>query len=85
MALKSQLPARTERIRCAGYGVPSREAALASTLQRATLIHEGRMAPYSNDGKLDALHLLRLPLPHDELLALGAATASPDDHPVVLR
>lgn len=44
VALKSQLPARTERIRCAGYGVPSREAALASTLQRATLIHEGRMA-----------------------------------------
>jgi hypothetical protein len=45
-------------------------------LQRATLIHEGRMTPYSNDGELDALHLLRLPLPHDELLALGAATAS---------
>jgi hypothetical protein len=34
------------------------------------------MAPYSVEGKLDALHLLRLPLPHDELLALGAATVS---------
>lgn len=76
VALKSQLPTRTERIRCAGYGVPNRDAALASTSRRATLIHEGRMAPYSKDGKLDALHLLCLPLPHDELLALGAATAS---------
>lgn len=76
VALRLQLPTRAERIRCAGYGVPNREAALASTSRRATLIHEGRMAPYSKDGKLDALHLLRLPLPHDELLALGAATAS---------
>lgn len=76
VALKSQLPARAERIRCAGYGVPTRQVALASSPQRATMIHEGRMAPYSKEGKLDALHLLRLPLPHDELLALGAATAS---------
>lgn len=70
-ALKSQLPQRGGRLRCAGYGVPRREQAMASTSTRATLIHEGRMAPYSADGKLDALHLLRLPLPHNELLALA--------------
>jgi hypothetical protein len=75
-ALRSQLPSRTERLRCAGYGVPRREQALASTSNRATLIHEGRMAPYSVTGKLDALHLLRLPFPHDELLALGDAPVS---------
>jgi hypothetical protein len=75
-ALKSQLPDKTERLRCAGYGVPRPERAFASTSSRATLIHEGRMAPYSTEGKLDALHLLRLPLPHDELLALGAAPVS---------
>lgn len=74
--LRAQLPHRNERLRCAGYGVPSRERALASSSSRATLIHEGRMAPYSSEGKLDALHLLRLPLPHDELLALGDAPVS---------
>jgi hypothetical protein len=74
--LRSQLPGRNERLRCAGYGVPSRERSLASTSTRATLIHEGQMAPYSAAGKLDALHLLRLPLPHDELLALGEAPVS---------
>jgi hypothetical protein len=75
-ALKSQLPDRTERLRCAGYGVPRPERAFASTSSRATLVHEGRMAPYSAEGKLDALHLLRLPFPHDELLALGDAPVS---------
>ncbi|MDQ2761473.1 MAG: S8 family serine peptidase [Actinomycetota bacterium] len=75
-ALRSQVPNRNERLRCAGYGVPRREHALASTSSRATLIHEGRMAPYSAEGKLDALHLLRLPFPHDELLALGHASVS---------
>ncbi|MEJ7786791.1 MAG: S8 family peptidase [Solirubrobacteraceae bacterium] len=74
--LRAQLPNKAERLRCAGYGVPRPEQALASTANRATLIHEGRVAPYSADGKLDALHLLRLPLPHDELLALGAAPVS---------
>jgi hypothetical protein len=63
-------------LRCAGYGVPQREHAVASTSTRATLIHEGSMAPYSAAGKLDALHLLRLPLPHDELLALADASVS---------
>jgi len=75
-ALKAQLPDKTERVRCAGYGVPRREHAVASSASRATLIHEGRMAPYSAAGKLDALHLLRLPLPHDELLALADAPVS---------
>jgi Subtilase family len=70
-ALKAQLPHRTELLRCAGYGVPRREQAIASNPARATLIHEGEIAPYSAARKLEALHLLRLPLPHEELLALG--------------
>jgi hypothetical protein len=70
-AIYSQFPQRTERIRCAGYGVPQRHEARFSARSRATLIHEGRMAPYSTSGRLDALHLFRLPLPSDELLALG--------------
>lgn len=74
--LKSQLPNKTERLRCAGYGVPRRDHASSSSSGRPTLIHEGRMAPYSTAGKLDALHLLRLPLPHDELLALADAPIS---------
>jgi hypothetical protein len=31
------------------------------------------MAPYSANGKLDGMHLLKLPMPHEELLAMGAA------------
>jgi hypothetical protein len=34
--LRSQLPNKAERIRCAGYGVPNRNAALASASNRAT-------------------------------------------------
>ncbi len=71
--LTAQLPTRQERIRCAGYGVPRREYALASAANRATLVHQGSMAPYSAEERLDALHLFRLPLPDDELLALGEA------------
>ena len=56
--LRSQFPNRTERIRCAGYGVPNRNIALASASNRATLIHEGTMAPYSVEGKLDGMHLI---------------------------
>jgi hypothetical protein len=72
-ALMAQVPSRSERLRCAGYGVPRRVHAIASESSRATLIHEGRMAPYSPEGKLDALHPFRLPMPSDELLALGDA------------
>jgi hypothetical protein len=75
-ALQTQLSSRSERVRCAGYGVPDLERAAASRANRATLIHEGQMAPYSADGKLDALHLLRLPMPHEQLLALGDAPVS---------
>lgn len=75
-ALKHQFPEKSERLRCAGYGVPRRDRALASTASRATLIHEGRMTPYSSAGRLEALHLLRLPLPQSELLELGGAPVS---------
>jgi hypothetical protein len=75
-ALRAQLQSRSDRLRCAGYGVPSREHALASTQGRATLVHEGRMAPYSSAHKMDALHLFRLPLPASDLLALGDAPVS---------
>lgn len=69
--LKRQLPQKAERLRCAGYGVPRPQHAVASTPTRATLIHEGRIAPYSPEHTLGKLHPLRLPLPDQELLALG--------------
>lgn len=76
-ALRSQLGTRQELLRCAGYGIPRRERAIASATDRPTLVHEGRIAPYSAAKRqLDELHLMRLPLPDEELLALGEASVS---------
>jgi hypothetical protein len=74
----AQHPDRRERLRAVGYGQPQREIALASTQQRPTLILENSIAPeqpFASAAR--AMHLISLPLPSDELLALG-------DHPVEL-
>lgn len=74
----SQLPDRRERLRAVGYGQPQRDIALASTRQRPTLILEQRIAPERPVGSARrGMHLVRLPLPDAELLALGG-------HPVEL-
>lgn len=76
--VSAQHPDRRERLRAVGYGQPQREIALASTQQRPTLILENSIAPeqpFASAAR--AMHLIKLPLPSDELLALG-------DHPVEL-
>lgn len=71
--LRAQLGTRQELLRCTGYGIPDVERARQSIRSRATLIHEGEMAPYSAAMKLEDLHLFRLPLASEALLQLGAA------------
>lgn len=70
-AMHAQFPEKAERLRCVGYGAPRLDHAAVSTSARATLVHEGELAPYSTEGRMNDLHLLRLPLPDEELLALG--------------
>lgn len=68
----AQHPDRKERLRAVGYGHPRREVALESTTTRPTLILEGRIAPEREVGAANrGMHLVRLPLPAEELLALG--------------
>jgi hypothetical protein len=63
---------RKERLRAVGYGQPQRDIALASTRERPTLILEGHIAPEQPVGAANrGMHLVRLPLPDAELLALG--------------
>lgn len=72
----AQHPDRRERLRAVGYGQPQRTLALASTRERPTLILENSIAPEPPFASASReMHLIRLPLPSDELLALG-------DHPV---
>lgn len=67
-----QHPDRKERLRAVGYGEPQRDVALMSTTQRPTLILESSIAPNVPVGDAArGMHLVRLPLPDDELLALG--------------
>jgi Subtilase family len=68
----AQHPDRKERLRAVGYGQPKRDIALASTMERPTLILEGRISPEQPVGSASrGMHLVRLPLPDSELLALG--------------
>ena len=70
--IRQQHPERKERLRAVGYGQPQPDIALASTAQRPTLILENVFAPHERVGSAArGMHLVRLPLPDDELLALG--------------
>ena len=72
-AIRDQHPDRKERLRAVGYGEPQTEIAFASTLQRPTLILEGSLAPEAAVGAAArGMQVTRLPLPEEELLALGA-------------
>ena len=67
-----QHPDRRERLRAVGYGQPRRDVALASTRERPTLILEDQIAPEQPVSSANhGMHLIRLPLPDAELLALG--------------
>jgi hypothetical protein len=71
-AICSQHPDRRERLRAVGYGEPQREVAVESTSQRPTLILETSIAPEVPTGTAArGMHVARLPLPDQELLALG--------------
>ena len=74
----AQHPERKERLRAVGYGEPQPDVALASTAQCPTLILEQALAPNARvESAARGMHLVQLPLPDEELLALGA-------HPVRL-
>ena len=77
---------RKERLRAVGYGQPQRDIALASTRERPTLVLKGSIAPERPVGAASrGMHLVRLPLPDAELLALGDQPVEPRSHAVVLR
>jgi hypothetical protein len=70
--VRGQHPDRVERLRAVGYGEPQPELALASATQRPTVILEESLAPNVPVGSAArGMHLVRLPLPNEELLALG--------------
>jgi hypothetical protein len=70
--IRAQHSDRKERLRAVGYGQPRRDIALASTRERPTLILEGHLAPEQPVGAANrGMHLVHLPLPDAELLALG--------------
>jgi hypothetical protein len=73
-ALTAQHPDLGDRIRAGGYGTPNLEAARYSTNARPTLLVQDVLRPSAVDeqGKrVREHHLVALPLPSDELLALG--------------
>jgi hypothetical protein len=76
-AMLSEFPhqRRHARLRCYGYGVPNIERALWSASNATTLIIEGTLQPYEQDGdnnlKTKDMHLHQLPWPQEVLESLG--------------
>jgi subtilisin family serine protease len=63
------------RLRCFGYGVPNLGRAIASRDNQVSLIYEGALQPFRQDGsdiKTAEYHLHPLPWPRSVLHALGA-------------
>jgi hypothetical protein len=69
--MRAQFPARPDRIRAFGYGRPDAQAASRSILERPTLILEQNLYPERRDGGGREMHLVRLPMPEEEIKALG--------------
>jgi hypothetical protein len=69
--------AKQRLVRRYGFGVPSEERVLASLRNSVTLIKQAHIQPFvqdpGRDAKLREMHLLDLPWPTNELLALGNA------------
>lgn len=71
--MHAQFEDKRDRLRAVGYGEPDEERAAWSARTRPTLLVEDRLAPRiaNATGFERPVHLYRLPLPSDELLALG--------------
>jgi Subtilase family len=70
-AMHAQLSARRDRLRAFGYGRPDSVAASRSILERPTLILEQRLYPERRVGNGREMHLVKLPMPEEELAALA--------------
>jgi hypothetical protein len=70
-AMWSQFSERRDRLRAFGYGRPNIEAARKSILERPTLILEHRIYPERKLGAGHEMHFVSLPMPDEELEALG--------------
>lgn len=58
-------------LRSCGWGVPSLGRALESLDNRVNLIIQREIRPFTEEGKLNEMHLYELPWPKEELLQLG--------------
>lgn len=73
-AILAQFPDRRVRIAAVGYGTPDIDIASFSTRSRPTVVVEDELRPGGFDAeghRVREHHLIQLPLPSDELLALG--------------
>jgi hypothetical protein len=73
-ALRAQFPNGRDLLRAVGYGVPRQEVAAYSGRTRPTLIVEDVLYPGRRDEEgslIRPVHFYQLPLPSEELLALG--------------
>jgi hypothetical protein len=70
-AMRSQFPDRRDLLRAVGYGVPSADSASWSERSRPTAIFEGLIHPLRRIGPGREMHFHSLPLPDEELAALG--------------
>lgn len=71
--MRTQFSDRRDRLRAFGYGRPNVDAARQSILERPTLLLEHRIYPERPLGAGHEMHFVELPLPDDELRALGGA------------
>lgn len=62
---------RSNLLRACGWGVPSLDRALESLTNRVNLIAQREITPFTEDCKLNEMHLYELPWPQEELLKLG--------------
>lgn len=66
---------RKNLLRSCGWGVPGLNRALESLDNRVNLIIQREIRPFTEDGKLNEMHLYELPWPQEELLKLADARA----------
>lgn len=71
--MQQQFPDKTDRLRACGYGEPDVMGASYSWRERPTILVESELRPrYQDDqGLRREHHLIRLPLPEEQLMALG--------------
>ncbi len=70
-AMWDQFSNRADRLRAFGYGRPNTVAASYSILERPTLILEEKIYSERKVGGGREMHLVKLPMPDEELAALG--------------